>query len=341
MKEECGSPGASVCFRFWFLVLAVTVVWAGVALERAWAAGGRSYAILIVGDESDKEMLRREKVLIQEMAKVIKGLRAKGAIKGKLAIYSYHFNKVREKAYCERRLDILKEDLLFVGVVELQNRVPRRVVYRIDRINNPPRAAKDVVGRASELILPTVAVQPSPSPSPSSGSVDAKPDQKGGGADASRQGGNSEADRTDTRSTSGEEPDSGASSSLQSSGGDTVATSGRSGGGWCIQIGSFIEKKYAEDEAAKARENGYEARVVRVMRSEVVLYKVYVGHYNNREDAEAAIEDLKDKGFINPFIVSERSLPGIKPKNGDTGSSSDTPNSTGKAASDESENKGE
>lgn len=106
-----------------------------------------AYAILIVGDEGDAEMLRVEKILINEMAKRI---RSESSAE-KLPVFSYHFNKERERAYCENKLNVLAEDLLFVGVVTLENKVPQKVAYRIDRIVNAPRAAKDVLERAEEL----------------------------------------------------------------------------------------------------------------------------------------------------------------------------------------------
>lgn len=126
----------------------------------------RSYAILIVGDEGNKEMHDREKVLINEMAKRIRQQQADQ----RLPIFSYHFNKERERTYCENRLNVLNEDLLFVGIVTLKNKVPLKVVYRIDRIVNAPRGAKDVLGRAEELQAenapPAVVASPTPSASP-------------------------------------------------------------------------------------------------------------------------------------------------------------------------------
>jgi septal ring-binding cell division protein DamX len=120
-----------------------------------------AYAILIVGDESDATAYGKEKVLIQEMAKYLKK-------PARFPIYSYHFNKERERSYCEKKLGVLKEDLLFIGVVSLKDRVPRKVVYRIDRIVTPSRAAADIVARADELTAaPTIQVTPDPSPSPS------------------------------------------------------------------------------------------------------------------------------------------------------------------------------
>ncbi len=127
--------------------LLLTILLLTLTLAPAWLAAQEpapEYAILIVGDEGDTEMKAREKTLIQEMAKSLRKQQ-------KVPIYSYHFNKERERVYCEKKLNILREDLLFVGIVSLKDRVPRKVVYRLDRITNPPRSAADVVARADEL----------------------------------------------------------------------------------------------------------------------------------------------------------------------------------------------
>ncbi|MFA7479399.1 MAG: SPOR domain-containing protein [Vulcanimicrobiota bacterium] len=121
------------------------------------------YAILIVGDEGTAEMLREEKVLINEMAVRIR----QQTPEQRLPIYSYHFNKERERAYCENKLNVLSEDLLFVGIVKLKDKVPLKVVYRVDRITNPARAAKDILVRAEEILAeaspqPTVSESPAP-----------------------------------------------------------------------------------------------------------------------------------------------------------------------------------
>lgn len=139
---------------FAFVLLAATS-----ALIQAQPEGAAQtdYAILIVGDESDANILLKEKVLIQEMAKSLKK-------PYRLPIYSYHFNKEREKTYCEKKLNVLREDLLFIGLVSLKDRVPRKVVFRIDRIVTPARAAAEIVARADEL---SPEASPSASPSPS------------------------------------------------------------------------------------------------------------------------------------------------------------------------------
>lgn len=120
----------------------------GLVLPASSQAATEDYAILIVGDEGAAEMLRQEQVLINEMGKHIR----EQTPEERLPILSYHFNKERERAYCENKLNVLSEDLLFVGIVKLQNKVPQKVVYRVDRINNPSRAAKDILLRAEEVL---------------------------------------------------------------------------------------------------------------------------------------------------------------------------------------------
>jgi hypothetical protein len=137
----------------------------GLALPVQSQSPNSDYAILIVGDEGTAEMLREEKVLINEMAKLIR----KQSPDRRLPIYSYHFNKERERAYCENKLNVLSEDLMFVGIVKLKNKVPLKVVYRVDRINNPARAANDILVRAEEILEeanPTVATTATPSATP-------------------------------------------------------------------------------------------------------------------------------------------------------------------------------
>lgn len=146
------------------IILATLLIMALLAPVQAQEPS-QDYAILIVGDEGTAEMLREEKVLISEMAKKIR----QQSPDQRLPIYSYHFNKERERAYCETKLNVLAEDLLFVGIVKLKNKVPLKVVYRVDRINNPGRAAKDILVRAEEIRMEsvkTVEVTPTPSATP-------------------------------------------------------------------------------------------------------------------------------------------------------------------------------
>lgn len=241
------------------MILAVLLALAGTLSTPAPAQEEEKvdYAILIVGDEGDAEMLRREKVLIQEMAKTIR----KQDPDERLPIFSYHFNKERERAYCEKRLNVLKEDLLFVGVVRLKDKVPRKVVYRIDRINNPARAAGDVLARAEELAHPALAdagvedpgTEPTASPSPSPS------------------------------------PD-----------GSPVAAAGP---GWRIQLGSYTQLKYAEEQANELQDKGYDATIDRSVTNGTQMFKVTIGTYTDQDDAKKAVEALKKEGFENAFLV--------------------------------------
>lgn len=225
---------------------------------------GRNYAILIVGDEGDAESSRREKVLISEIAKTVRKTNASA----KLPLLSYHFNKERERVYCEKKLNVLKEDLLFVGVVRLENNVPRKIDYRIDRIVNPARAAEDVLARYQELVdearpkaieIPPVNPSPSPSQTPAvapSVSNSTKP-------------------------------------------------------GWRIQLGSFSQLKYAEEQAAELEAIGYEANIGRTASGDTALFKVTVGPFEDRQSAAEALQTLKEKGFEQGFLVE------VAPSNGD------------------------
>lgn len=158
--------------------LGTVVLGIGLALP-AQSQPNSDYAILIVGDEGTAEMLREEKVLINEMAKLIR----EQSPDQRLPIYSYHFNKERERAYCENKLNVLSEDLLFVGIVKLKNKVPLKVVYRVDRINNPARAANDILVRSEEILAessPSTVATPAATSTPTP-AVSETPDVSSGG----------------------------------------------------------------------------------------------------------------------------------------------------------------
>jgi septal ring-binding cell division protein DamX len=227
-----------------------------------WASWAQSeaadnYAILIVGDESNAELLRREKVLIQEMAKNIKKQQ-------KLPIYSYHFNKERERTYCEKKLGVLREDLLFVGIVALTDKVPRKIEYRLDRIVSPARAAKDIVTRAEEL---TAEEAPQVSPSPS------------------------------------QTPELTPSPS-PSPGGEVAP--GMSAGRFRVQLGVFTQQKFAQDLVDQLKAKGYEARFEKVTSDAKESFKVWVGSFQTKEDAQQANTELQADGFEKGFIVEAR-----------------------------------
>lgn len=232
----------------------------------SWSETENPYAILIVGNEGHAEMLRQEKVLIQQMAKT---LRRQDPAK-KLPIFSYHFDKQRERAYCEKNLNVLAEDLLFVGIVRLENRVPRKVVYRIDRINNPARAAKDVLQRADEL--EAELQQPAQTPQP-----------------AMPQPTTPQPNTPQPQETPSITPAPTKEASMAP--------------GWRIQLGSFSQLKYAEEQAAELEGIGYEAKINRANEQGNSLFKVTVGPFENKEAASKALGELREKGFEQAFLV--------------------------------------
>ncbi len=245
-----------------------------VAIDRSSMASAQeenepAYAILIVGDEGDAEMLRREKVLINEMAKRIR----QETSAERLPIYSYHFNKERERAYCENKLNVLTEDLLFVGIVSLEKTVPLDTIFRIDRIQNPARAAKDVLARA-ELILAgeggatsSPQAQPSPSSSPS----------------------------PSTTSTPSPNP---------STGSNVQTTPSVQSDGFRIQLGSFTQLKYAQDRRAEAAGAGMDVVVTESKGTDGdMIYKVVSPTYKARLEADKILEKFKSLGFDQAFLV--------------------------------------
>ena len=220
----------------------------------------QDYAILIVGDEGNAEMLRREKVLIGEMAKRIR----KQNPSQRLPIFSYHFNKQRERTYCEKKLNVLAEDLLFVGIVPLKNKVPLKVVYRIDRIVNATRAANDVLNRAEEIVQENVTTVP----------VVAPP-------------------ATPPVTPPATNPDNG----------NSIPTE-VSGSGFRIQLGSFTQLKYAEDRVAEATRGGMKVSVFKSLGPDGdTLYKVLSSSYADKAAAQTKLQEFQEAGFDQAFLT--------------------------------------
>jgi len=221
----------------------------------------KDYAILIVGDQDNAEMLRQENVLINEMGKRIR----KQSPSQRLPIYSYHFNKQRERAYCENKLNVLSEDLLFVGIVQLENKVPLKVVFRVDRIANPSRAAKDILDRAEEIVGEASTPPPTtPTPTPSeTPQPQVTPDES-----------------TET------------------------PVSNESGTGFRIQLGSFAQLKYAQDKKADVDRADLKVSVVEAPGPDGdSLYKVLSPLYTSRAMADEMLEKFREAGFEEAFLV--------------------------------------
>ncbi len=276
------------------LVFGMLAGGAALAAVEAPQAQVPDLAILIVGDETKAPMLRDEKALIAEMTRLITG-KGESEAEGDryahvrdLQVYSYHFNQAREKQYCEKRLNILAEDLLFVGVVELKDRLPRRVLYRLDRIVTPRRAATDVLTRAEEMLAPAspeAEASPSPQVSPSpSASPAVRPVSSPSPAPAA--GGPPVATITP--------PVTPAAAPVQAAGSSA----------WRIQLGSYADLKNAQDRVAQLKEKGHESRIEHSSRNGANLFRVYVGSFAGRQGAQATLDRLKKDGFTEAFLVA-------------------------------------
>jgi cell division protein FtsN len=162
---------------------------------------------------------------------------------------------------------VLAEDLLFVGVVTLENKVPQKVVYRIDRIVNAPRAARDVLEMAEEL----AEIAPSERPESPSSPPTTQPSTTTPAATMPA---------TQTSSgTSNEE-------------------------GFRIQLGSFTLKNYAEDRKAEAEKAGFQVSIVETTGPDGdVVYKVLSSTYKVKAEAEASLAKFKAAGFEQSFLV--------------------------------------
>lgn len=73
---------------------------------------------------------------------------------------------------------------------------------------------------------------------------------------------------------------------------------------YALQIGAFSNKESAENLKILAEKKGYKAFVKPVNLENKTLYKVYVGKYLNRAEAEKHISKItSDLGISNPFVV--------------------------------------
>ncbi|MGM9992551.1 MAG: SPOR domain-containing protein [Candidatus Bruticola sp.] len=266
------------------------------------------YAVLIVGDESKPDMARAEKELIAEITKLLVEKDDKGAYKYSRArsgmqVFSYHVNHEREKQFCEKKLNILGEDLLFLGVISLNGRLPGKVVYRVDRIVNEKRAAAEIFNYAEELLaggaLPAVQT-----PAKSETAVN-KP-----AAIASSD--------TDKKTTSVSKPAVSAPSSSSVSTSNTAASRPAvqapsskkyppvpEGKYLSCQVGAFSNEVNAKELVDDLKAKGYEAAYRKFERSGgSFFYRVYSGSFSTRADAEAALQRLKEHGFDKAILVT-------------------------------------
>ncbi|WP_022854580.1 SPOR domain-containing protein [Thermodesulfobacterium thermophilum] len=75
-------------------------------------------------------------------------------------------------------------------------------------------------------------------------------------------------------------------------------------GSFALQVGAFSQKESAEKLRTLAEKKGYKVTVKAIPSEGKTLYKVYVGRYASREEAEkAATKVASDLGVSKPFAV--------------------------------------
>ena len=278
-----------------------------------------SYAILIVGDESKADIAKSEKSLISEIASILESKNGTAykypKARSSRQVYSYHFNKDQEKRYCEKKLDILAEDVLFVGIIEVQpDRYPKRIVYRFDRIVNPQRSAKDVVSRIEEYMTAeasgtvaaaapaqTVAKAPAAASSSSSSSSSASASPAAAPAASSAPADNKPAAAQADRSAEG---DTGVYNRQQPKDAEIAISNIDTSGSWRCQVGAFASPDHARECYSQLRAKGHEGRIERVEVGDLIRYKVFVGTFSTRDEAVPTLNRLKDDGFKTAYICA-------------------------------------
>ena len=315
----------SVRFNIAALVTLVFALLCGFASfhKTAWAAEPETknsgYAVLIVGDESKSDMVRSEKELISEITKLLAEKDEKGAYKYSRArsgmqVFSYHINHDREKQFCEKKLNILGEDLLFLGIIALNDRLPSKVIYRIDRIVSERRAAADVFNYAENLLASGALPGPSVSKAPvvsktettstsqasTSKTTTVKPSVKAPATTAPA------APAASTgRSTSSASVKAPALSSSQAPTSSKKYSPVPEGKYLSCQVGAFSNEVNAKELVDSLKSKGYEAVYRKFERSGgSFFYRVYSGSFSTRADAEAALQRLKDHGFDKAILVT-------------------------------------
>lgn len=296
----------------WLTVALVALVGAWMAAPVQAQKAENAYAVLIVGDESKPEIVNAEKALISEITKLLVEKDEKGAYKysrsrSGMQVFSYHINHEREKQFCEKKLNILGEDLLFVGIISLENKLPDRVVYRLDRIVSERRAAVDVFNYAEELLAGEASVPAAPAAQPAP-AKSAAPSAPAASAPAKSQASAPKAPASSAPAASTKasvKPAAKRPAAVSRPAASTSSAPVPEGKYLSCQVGAFSKEINAKDLVSQLESKGYSATYRKFERSSgSPFYRVYSGNFNNRADADAALQRLKASGFDKAILVT-------------------------------------
>lgn len=86
----------------------------------------------------------------------------------------------------------------------------------------------------------------------------------------------------------------------------SVASAARRGSAWTVQVGAGIKKELVIEQVARTRAKGYEAYMVETERDGQTWYRVRVGRFATRSEAEALRGILASReGYRSPFITND------------------------------------
>lgn len=74
---------------------------------------------------------------------------------------------------------------------------------------------------------------------------------------------------------------------------------------YTIQLASYPEKRLAEEEVKNMKKQGYAAFVVAFDQGTTTWYRVRLGRFSNRADAEKLLNEVRSKEGGSPFITLE------------------------------------
>ncbi len=127
--------------------------------------------MLIVSDERKPQSIRIENELVSLLHQFFD---SKNIPRDQIPILVYHMNKPKERAYCEKKLGVMPQDVVFVGFATRQNLVVKQVLIRENRVTN----AENGLVRVFQKIIEHEGVQPpemqTPTPAPTYGYNDVR-----------------------------------------------------------------------------------------------------------------------------------------------------------------------
>ncbi|MBQ7568576.1 SPOR domain-containing protein, partial [bacterium] len=202
---------------------------------------------------------------------------------------------------------ILSEDVLFVGIIEVQpDRYPKRIVYRLDRVVNPQRSAKDVVSRIEDYMTAesagtsTVATAaPAASSQAPASTATAAPAENTSSAAAS----------TSAETTPSERYDEAVSSNAvynrpRPKNAEIPVSTTSTSNYWRCQVGAFASVDNARECYSLLASKGHVGRIERVEVGDLIRYKVFVGTFGSHDEAVPTLNRLKDDGFKTAYICA-------------------------------------